>query len=41
MANLDVVTTPGDHHAMFYPEFAPALASRVRDALDPLDEDRP
>ncbi len=35
---LRLVTSPGDHHSMFFPEFAPALADRVRATLDPLDE---
>ncbi len=30
-------SVPGDHHSMFYPEHAPALAAAVRAVLDPLD----
>ncbi len=31
-------SVPGDHHSMFYPEHAPALAAVVRAVLDPLDD---
>ena len=31
-------TVPGDHHSMFYPEHAPALAAVVRDVLDEVSE---
>ena len=31
--SLDWYSVPGDHHSMFYPEHAPALADVVRDVL--------
>jgi thioesterase domain-containing protein/acyl carrier protein len=31
------LTVPGDHHSMFFPEHAAALANAVRATLDPLD----